>query len=208
MNKQKLISIVVGFGVALIVLIGGFLVLQGRMGRASGDAPVDFTCEGSQSQITVAYKNSASKPSTLIYGTTGDSLNFISDESSSPGAISPGTYEHKHIITLLPAGTTHYFAVVGPDGTKYNDSSTGEPFVCATAESSQEVGTPLELPTAVPTESAQPTSAEAGDLTQVIEYYDSHSDATFIDCVSSGDLDGIEGLGQLCIKEYQSRKAN
>ncbi len=205
MQRQKIISIGIGLIVAIFVLIGGFMILQGRVGRASGESPAEFSCEGDRTQITVTYKSSSSQPGTLVYGTSAESLTFINDETGSPGSVSPGIFEHSHVITLLPAGTTHHIEVVGTDGTRYGDPATGSPYICATTESAQEAPPPGLEPTELPT--AAPTQSEtADDLTKVIEYYDTHPEATFADCVSSSDLDGILGLSRLCIAEYQKRQ--
>lgn len=208
MTKQKIISIVVGLGLAVFLVIVGVKLVQSRIGRAAGETPTDFSCTGEGNEIVVTFTSSSDGPATVAYGTSVETLAFIADETTTPEPSSPGIYKHT-ISTVVPADTTHYFVVIGKDGTKHPDPETGSPWECvaqAVVETTSEEKV-AEEPTATPTPEATidpDARVEAAvALSRVKDWYEDNSGASFFKCVKAEELDGITGLVHYCARVWK-----
>jgi len=147
------IKISIGVMAGLVVVVGGFLLVQNVFTKASDSAPRDLVISGvTNNSAKINWTTDQETQAVIEYGASPTSLNLFAPESQKQKA-------HTVEVTLLSPGTSYYFQIrIGE--TKYDNG--GVPWTFSTKTNQQynaPVATPSGSITPVPSVSAEPTIA-------------------------------------------------
>lgn len=196
MDQQKITkvaAIVIGVVIAAVLVIFGFILIQSRFSRASGETANNVVVNGiTTNSATVSFSTDDSVQCTVMYGTSAENFSFFAEDSTS-------TTSHAIELTLLSAETTYYFKInCGNTETTNN----GAPFTFTTL-SNETQPTPTTGPTSTPIPTEAPTSAPVSptptsgspsptgtgvpdycaDVASMQAYLETNPDWTQVDCV-------------------------
>jgi len=147
MHFPKTPALITGIVLAFVLLIGGFMLVQGLPGRAADEEPRDVVVsEITTNSATISFATGSRAQGVVEYGLSPTTLNLLAPESE------PST-SHEVELTLLSEGTTYYFQIsIG--GKKYDN--TGVPWTFSTKSGDDLIPTSSALrPTTRPTSSTR-----------------------------------------------------
>jgi len=151
LNASATIKIAIGVVAGIVVLVGGFFLVQNLASRASDTAPRDLIISNITSNgAKIAWTTDQEIQGVVEYGSSPTSLNLFAPESQK-------TKKHLVDITLLSPATSYYFQIRIGD-TKFDNG--GVPWTFSTKivqsvitdvpSSAIATGSPTIVPTAVP----------------------------------------------------------
>lgn len=151
------VKISIGVLAGLVVVVGGFLLVQNVFTKASDSAPRDLVINGvTTNAAKISWTTDQETQAVIEYGSSPTSLNLFAPEPQKEKS-------HTVDITLLSPGTSYYFQIrIGE--TKYDNGGVPWTFSTKTAQSPDALisATPSgTLTPAAPTQPAQisPSSA-------------------------------------------------
>ncbi len=142
LKGQKTLTIVLGVVVGLLVLAGGFLLVQGVFTQASDSAPRDIVINGlTENGAKVSWTTDQETQGIIEYGSSPTSLNLFAPEGAK-------NKSHTVELTLLTGNTSYYFQIRIGD-TKYDNG--GVPWTFTTKSKTSLTPTVAQVsPTATP----------------------------------------------------------
>ncbi len=147
----KTLTIFISIIVGLLMLVGGFLLVQGVFTQASDSAPRDIVINGlTENGAKISWTTDQETQGIVEYGSSPTSLNLFAPEATK-------SKSHTVELTLLTKSTSYYFQIRIGD-TKYDNG--GVPWTFTTK--SKEVVIPTEtpiVPTASPSSGLTPTQS-------------------------------------------------
>ncbi len=101
----KIASIVIGFIIAILLLVMGFKFIQNTFIRAEDITPRDVVVTDlTQNSVKITWATGKETQGVVEYGTTPTSLNFFAPETQK-------TISHSVDLTLLSPNSTYYFQI-------------------------------------------------------------------------------------------------
>jgi hypothetical protein len=159
LKGSAMVKIGIGILAGLVVVVGGFLLVQNVFTKASDSAPRDLIINGiTTNSAKLSWTTDQETQGVIEYGSSPTSLNLFAPEPQKEK-------NHTVEITLLSPATSYYFQIrIGE--TKYDNGGVPWTFSTKIAGSDVPLATPSAAlsvtPVAVPTTApGQPTSASA-----------------------------------------------
>jgi len=147
----KIASIVIGFIIAILLIVMGFKIVQKVFIRAEDITPVDVVVSDiTQNSVKITWATAQETQGVVEYGTTPTALNFFAPETQK-------TTSHSVDLTLLSPTTTYYFQIRVGDQ-KFDNGGVPWSFTSKGTGTSQ----PIE-PTPTPTQILLPTATPQAD---------------------------------------------
>src|SRR3989344_1560876 len=146
MHFPKKPALITGIVLTLVLLVGGFMVLQSGAGRAADEEPRDVVVSDiTTNSVKINFATGSKAQGVVEYGLSPTTLNLLAPESEA-------LTSHEVDLTLLSEDTTYYFQIsIG--GKKYDN--TGVPWTFSTKSSDSESG---RVPTSTPTAKPSPAT--------------------------------------------------
>ena len=139
----KLPAIIIGTVLSVLILIAGFMLLQGIPGRAEDTQPRDVVVSDvTANSAKISYATGIKTQGVVEYGISPTALNLLAPESESDT-------NHEVELTLLSEAATYYFQIsIG--GKKYDNA--GVPWTFSTKSSDSSASEDInQIPTTRPT---------------------------------------------------------
>ena len=142
MHFPKTPALIAGIVLSLLLLVGGFVLVQGLPGRASDEEPRDvIVSDITNNSAIISFATGSKAQGVVEYGLSPTTLNLLAPESEA-------STSHEVELTLLSEGATYYFQIsIG--GKKYDNA--GVPWTFSTkAEGASSSNGALVSPTRKP----------------------------------------------------------
>jgi len=141
----KLPAIIIGTVLSVLILIAGFMLLQGIPGRAEDTQPRDVVVSDvTANSAKISYATGIKTQGVVEYGISPTALNLLAPESESDT-------NHEVELTLLSEAATYYFQIsIG--GKKYDNAGVPWTFSTKSADGSESEDlnlTPTTRPTPI-----------------------------------------------------------
>jgi hypothetical protein len=145
LKGTALAKIAIGLVASVVVVVGGFLLVQNVFTKASDSAPRDLIISDiTTNTVKLSWTTDQETQGVVEYGSSPTSLNLFSPENAKAKA-------HSVEITLLSPATSYYFQIrIGE--TKYDNG--GVPWTFATKTQGAGAGEPTATPSATITATA------------------------------------------------------
>lgn len=160
MHFPRPAALITGIVLAIVLLIGGFFVLQTAGGRAADEEPRDVVVSDiTNNSAKITFATGSRAQGVVEYGLSPTTLNLLAPESE------PST-SHEVELTLLSEDTTYYFQIsIG--GKKYDNAGVPWTFSTSSSEAGSTNRAVPTLPTARPTQArAVSTTTSPGSCTE------------------------------------------
>lgn len=156
LKGPALVKIAIGIVAGLVVVVGGFLLVQNVFTKASDSAPRDLIINGiTTNSAKLSWTTDQETQGVIEYGSSPTSLNLFAPESQKQK-------NHTVEITLLSPATSYYFQIrIGE--TKYDNG--GVPWTFSTKLTGSDV--PLATPSAALSIAPSPALSPALSTTPV-----------------------------------------
>lgn len=127
-RMPKTPALITGIVLTLVILVGGFMLVQGLPGRAADQQPRDVVVSDiTSNSVKINYSTGAKTQGVIEYGVTPTALNLLAPESESDS-------NHEVELTLLSESTTYYFQIsIG--GKKFDNAGVPWTFSTKSADS-------------------------------------------------------------------------
>jgi hypothetical protein len=153
----KLASIIIGFIIAILLIVMGFRFVQNTFIRAEDIIPADVVVtEVTQNSAKITWATGRETQSVVEYGSTPTALNFFAPETQN-------TLSHSVDLTLLSPNTTYYFQIRVGDK-KFDNGGVPWSF---TTKGSGTTQPPTNIPTQPVIPTATPSSATTSSCNEV-----------------------------------------
>lgn len=156
----KIASIVIGFIIAILLLVMGFRFVQNTFTRAEDIAPRDVVVSDiTQNSAKITWATGRETQSIIEYGSSPTALNFFAPETQK-------TTSHSVSLTLLSPNTTYYFQIRTGDkkfdngGVPWSFTTKGKGATAAPPKPQKSIPTTPPTPTATPTTGCNETDCQ------------------------------------------------
>lgn len=168
MKSKKPITLVLGLAVGMLLVAGGFLLVQGVFTKASDSAPRDIVINGlTENGAKISWTTDQETQGIVEYGSSPTSLNLFAPETAK-------SKSHTVELTLLTGNTSYYFQIRIGDtkhdngGVPWTFTTKSKSSLTSTIAQASPTATPsagVISPTVLPTQGAIPTQSMSVALT-------------------------------------------